>query len=263
MTSADGPEQRHGDSLARSRGQAVSEVHPRLQAVELTKQYEDGVLALDHVSFSVFPGQVYAMLGANGAGKTTTINLFLNFIDPTSGEARVGGIVSHKKPLEAKACLAYVSENVMLYPNLTALQNLDFFARLGGRSGCTRADLESVLRRVGLQADAHDKRLKSFSKGMRQKCGLAIAIIKNAPAIILDEPTAGLDPQAVREFLGLLDQLRSEDKAILMSTHDLFRAREIADIVGMMRRGRLVLQRSRADLEQENLEELYLRYMAD
>jgi len=101
---------------------------PYLEAVDLTKRYEDGVLALDHVSFAVQPGQIFAMLGGNGAGKTTTINLFLNLLDPTSGEARINGIVSHKEPLEAKKHVAFVSENVMLYPNFTAIQNLDFFA---------------------------------------------------------------------------------------------------------------------------------------
>jgi len=100
---------------------------PLLEAIDLTKRYEDGVLALDHVSFSVYPGQIYTMLGANGAGKTTAINLFLNFIDPTEGEARIDDILSHKAPLKAKKKVAYVSENVMLYPNFTAIQNLNYF----------------------------------------------------------------------------------------------------------------------------------------
>ena len=102
-----------------------------LEAEGLSKRYEDGKLALDSLSLQVWPGQVYAMLGGNGAGKSTAINLFLNFIEPTEGEARVDGIVTHRYPLEAKKRLAFVSENVMLYPNFTAIQNLDFFARLG------------------------------------------------------------------------------------------------------------------------------------
>ena len=167
-----------------------SRSRPLLEAVNLTKRYEDDTLALDDVSFSVSPGMVYAMLGGNGAGKTTTINLFLNFIEPTSGEARVDGIVTHKDPLAAKAKLAYVSENVMLYPNFTAIQNVDFFARLGGKTQYRRSDYEEVLGRVGLQSSAFDRRLKGFSKGMRQKCGIAIAILKDAPAILLDEPTS-------------------------------------------------------------------------
>jgi len=233
-----------------------------IEAINLSKRYEDGALALDQVSFSVHPGKIYAMLGANGAGKTTTINIFLNFIEPTNGEARINGIVTHQEPLRAKEKVAYVSENVMLYTNFTALQNLDYFARLGGKTQYTKSDYRNVLLRVGLDEQAHNKRLKTFSKGMRQKCGIAIAILKDAPAILLDEPTSGLDPKAGFEFLQLLTSLRDEGKAILMSTHDIFRAKEIADTVGIMNRGKLVMQREQSELVGENLEELYLHYMA-
>jgi ABC-2 type transport system ATP-binding protein len=126
----------------------------------------------------------------------------------------------------------------------------------------TRSDYRDALLRVGLQEEAHDRRLKGFSKGMRQKCGIAIAILKNAPAILLVEPTSGLDPQAGHDFLGLLASLRAEGKAILMSTHDIFRAREIADTVGIMNRGRLVMERSAKELGHEELQELYMRHMA-
>ena len=233
----------------------------RLEAIKLSKRYEDGTLALNNVSFQVSPGSIYAMLGGNGAGKTTTINLFLNFIEPTEGEARIDGIVTHKEPLRAKKNIAYVSENVMLYPNFTALQNLDFFAKLGGKSEYSKNDYRDVLMRVGLDEAAHGRRLKGYSKGMRQKCGIAIAILKDAPAILLDEPTSGLDPSAGLEFIRLLNDLRDEGKAILMSTHDIFRAKEIADTIGIMNRGELVMERSAAELEGENLEQLYVQYM--
>lgn len=235
---------------------------PLLQAVALTKRYEDGVVALDNVNFSVRPGEIFAMLGANGAGKTTTINIFLNFIEPTSGEALIAGTATHKDPLTAKKHVAYVSENVMLYQNFTAIQNLEYFARLGGRSDITRDECHAVLNRVGLQESAHHKRLRGFSKGMRQKCGIAIAILKHAPAILLDEPTSGLDPQAAFEFQRLLGSLRDEGKAILMSTHDIFRAKEVATTIGIMSKGRLVMQESAAELAGANLEELYMQYMA-
>ena len=234
---------------------------PMLEAVDLTKRYEDGVLALDHVSFSVYPGQLYAMLGGNGAGKTTTINLFLNFIEPTEGEARINGIVTHREPLKAKSNVAYVSENVMLYPNFTAIQNLDYFSRLGGKTTYTEDDYRRVLNRVSLQPEAHRKRLKSYSKGMRQKCGIAIAILKDAPVILLDEPTSGLDPKAGFEFMQLLQSLRDEGKTILMSTHDIFRAKESADIIGIMNHGKLVMQKTGKELADQNLEQLYLQFM--
>ena len=235
---------------------------PRLEAVNLTKRYEDGVLALDHVSFNVMPSQIFAVLGGNGAGKTTTINLFLNLLEPTEGEARVCGIVSHREPLRAKALVAFVSENVMLYPNFTAMQNLDFFSRLGGKTAYTADDYHRVLDRVGLARESHRKRLRGFSKGMRQKCGIAIAILKDAPAILLDEPTSGLDPKAGHEFLTLLDELRSEGKAILMSTHDIFRAREISDVIAIMDNGRVIMQKKAAELAGQDLEMLYMKYMA-
>jgi ABC-2 type transport system ATP-binding protein len=186
----------------------------------------------------------------------------LNFIDPTEGEARINGLATHRDPLTAKANVAYVSENVMLYPNFSALQNLDFFAKLGGKTKYTKQDYRDVLLRVGLEEVAHNRKLKGYSKGMRQKCGIAIAILKDAPAILLDEPTSGLDPSAGMEFIRLLADLRNEGKAILMSTHDIFRAKEIADTIGIMNQGVLVMERDAEELEGEDLEKLYVQYMA-
>lgn len=240
----------------------IQESRPLIEAVNLTKRYEDGVLALDHVSFSVPRGHILVMLGGNGAGKTTTINLFLNFVEPTDGEARIDGIVTHKEPLRAKEKVSYVSENVMLYPNFTAVQNLDFFARLGGRMDYTKDEYRDVLLRVGLMESSHNKRLKTFSKGMRQKCGIAIAIIKEAPVILLDEPTSGLDPKAGRDFIDLVASLRQEGKAILMSTHDIFRARDVADTVAIMDGGRVVMMQEAASLGGRELEDIYMQHMS-
>jgi ABC-2 type transport system ATP-binding protein len=149
----------------------------------------------------------------------------------------------------------------MLYENFTARQNLEFFAKLGGRTRLGKDDAYATLRRVGLQEKAFEQRLKVFSKGMRQKLGIAIAIIKDAPNVLLDEPTVGLDPKAGSEFMALLKGLRDEGKAIFMSTHDVFRAKEHADRVGIMKEGRLVTVRTRQELAAENLERLYLEYM--
>ena len=235
---------------------------PMLETENLSKRYEDGVLALDRLSLAVRPGEIYAMLGGNGAGKTTTIHLFLNFIEPTAGEARIAGIPTHVRPLEAKQKVAFVSENVSLYPSFTAVQNLEFFTRLGGRTKCTADDYHKALERVGLDNEAHDKRLRGFSKGMRQKCALAIAILADTPAILLDEPTSGLDPKAGLEFIAILRALREEGKTILMSTHDLFRAKQVADRIGIMNRGSLVAERTKRELEHEDLEALYVSFMA-
>jgi ABC-2 type transport system ATP-binding protein len=232
-----------------------------IQAIDLTKRYEDNLLALDHLNLNIQSSQIYCLLGANGAGKTTTINLFFNFIEPTSGTATINGRDCTKEPLEAKKYAAYVSENVMLYGNFTASQNLDFFTKLAGRKDLKKEDYHMVMRQVGLPERAFEQRVKTFSKGMRQKLGIAIAILKQAPTLLLDEPTAGLDPKAAADFIELLFKLRNEGKAILMSTHDVFRAKEVADKVGIMKEGVLIMERSREELLHEDLEKLYLKYM--
>jgi ABC-2 type transport system ATP-binding protein len=194
-------------------------------------------------------------------GKTTTINLFLNFIPPTTGTCYINGIDVNRDPLGAKKYVSFVSENVMLYGNFTARQNLDFFAKLGRKLSLKKEDYYRVMRRVSLQDNAFEQKVKTFSKGMRQKLGIAIAVIKDAPAILLDEPTAGLDPKAAEEFLEILSELKKEGKAILMSTHDIFRAKEIGDRVGIMKEGRLVLERTREELRFEDLVKVYIDYM--
>jgi ABC-2 type transport system ATP-binding protein len=208
-------------------------------------------------------GEIFCLLGANGAGKTTTINLFLNFIDPTDGKTLINSIDSSRDPLEAKKYVSYVSENVMLYGNFTARQNLDFFAKLGGKKDLSKEDYYKVMREVGLQEKAFEMKLKNFSKGMRQKLGISIAVIKDAPNILLDEPTSGLDPKAAAEFLKILTGLKAEGKAIFMSTHDIFRAKMVADRVGIMKEGRLVMMRTREEFLEEDLEKIYLDYMQE
>ncbi|MHB8056146.1 MAG: ATP-binding cassette domain-containing protein, partial [Candidatus Aminicenantales bacterium] len=160
-----------------------------------------------------------------------------------------------------KEFVSFVSENVMLYGNFTAIQNLDYFTKLAGKRNLTKADYAAVLQSVGLQKDAYDARSKTYSKGMRQKLGLAIAIIKDAPNVILDEPTSGLDPKSGQEFLDLLAVMKDKGKSVLMSTHDIFRAKMIADRVGFMKNGKLGLLKTRKELEGEDLTELYIQYM--
>jgi ABC-2 type transport system ATP-binding protein len=234
-----------------------------LQAIDLTKRYEDQQLALDALNLEIKEGEIFFLLGANGAGKTTTINLFLNFIEPTGGKALINGIDVTKEPLESKKYVSYVSENVMLYGNFTARQNLDFFAKLGGKTNLTKEDYYMRMREVGLQEDAFEKKLKTFSKGMRQKVGLTIAIIKDAPNILLDEPTAGLDPKAAAELLQILVNQKRQGKSILMCTHDIFRAKNIADRVGIMKEGRLVMVRTREEFMEDDLEKIYMDYMQE
>lgn len=233
-----------------------------LETRDLTKVYDNTILAVNKLNLKVERGEIYVVLGANGAGKSTAIAMLLNFIDPTSGTAFVNEIEIPRFPLDAKKHLAYVSENVELYRNFTARQNLEFFAKLGGRKKVTQAELDEALARVGLPEDSFKRRVKTFSKGMRQRLGIAIAIMKQADVVLLDEPTSGLDPKGGADFLNLLRELRAEGKAIFMSTHDIFRAKEIADRLGILVEGNLVLELTREEIENEDLEALYIRYVA-
>ncbi len=232
-----------------------------LEVRDLTKVYDNTVRAVNNLNLTVNSGEIFVMLGANGAGKTTTMDLILGFIEPTEGTALINDIDVVKDPLEAKKYVAYVSENVMLYGNFTARQNLDFFTKLGGNKKASKEDYDTAMRRVGLQEEAFRRRVKNFSKGMRQRLGIAIAIMKDAKLVLLDEPTSGLDPKGGAEFLELLRGLKAEGKAIFMSTHDIFRAKQIADRLGIMTNGNLATVLAREEIEQADLEQLYLQYV--
>lgn len=233
-----------------------------LQAIDLTKSYGSH-LALERLNLNIDRGEVFCLLGANGAGKTTTINLFLNFTDPTSGKALIDGLDVTEHPYETKRRLAYIPETVMLYKNLTGLENLEFFATLGTDRKFSESELLEYLQRAGLQREAAARRVGGYSKGMRQKVGIAIALAKQAKALLLDEPTSGLDPAASNEFSALLTKLSEEGVAILMATHDLFRAKESGTRVGIMKHGRLVETMHTRDIGHTELEEIYLHHMKD
>ena len=228
-----------------------------LQATNLTKNY-GGHHALTDLNLSVAPGEVYCLLGANGAGKTTTINLFMSFIQPTSGQVKVNGLDA--QALETKKYLAYIPENLNLYGNLTGLENLQFFAGLGGAKPDNLAS-EKLLGSVGLQPEAIHKRVSRYSKGMRQKVGIAIAKAKQADNLLLDEPTSGLDPQASNDFARLLQDMKENRVAILMATHDLFRAKESGTHIGIMKAGMLVHSLKSDEITLTELENLYLETM--
>ncbi|MBM3725904.1 MAG: ABC transporter ATP-binding protein [Acidobacteria bacterium] len=232
-----------------------------LEANALSKSY-NGTTALHPLDLRIEPGEIFCLLGANGAGKTTTINLFLNFIPPSSGTAKIGGLDVVQQPLESKRLLAYIPEQVMLYKNLTGIENLEYFTSLaGGRH--SKAELMGFLEEAGLARTEADKRVGAYSKGMRQKVGIAIAIAKKARALLLDEPTSGLDPKASNEFSELLKKLSGSGAAILMATHDLFRAKETGTRVGIMKHGHLVARYSTSELGHADLERIYLEHMHD
>ncbi|MDX1906163.1 MAG: ABC transporter ATP-binding protein [Bacteroidia bacterium] len=230
-----------------------------ISAQQLTKHYGDKV-ALDKLSLDIAPGEIFCLLGQNGAGKTTTINCFLGFVQPTSGTARINGLDVAAHPLESKKHLAYLPEVVMLYPNLTGLENLDYFSRLAGFRH-TKDELHALLTTAGLPENEGVRRVSTYSKGMRQKVGIAIALAKQAKALFLDEPTSGLDPKASNDFSGLLARLKDKKVAILMATHDIFRAKDVANRMGIMKDGQLVnvLDNNSNTLQAREIEELYLQ----
>ncbi len=232
-----------------------------LEARQLCKNYGD-VAALESLNLSVGPGEIYCLLGANGAGKTTTINLLLGFITPTSGQALVGEVDVARDAAAARRQLAYIPETVMLYGALSGLENLEYFSRLSGQHH-DQQTLRGFLARAGLAADAHARPLKGYSKGMRQKVGVAIALAKQARALLLDEPTSGLDPKASNEFSHLILDLARHGAAILMATHDLFRAKETGTRIGIMREGVLLAEFAAADVSHSELEDAYLEHMED
>ncbi|MBK7709087.1 MAG: ABC transporter ATP-binding protein [Acidobacteria bacterium] len=233
-----------------------------LKAVELSKNY-NGNIALDSLNLNIDAGEVYCLLGANGAGKTTTINLFLNFIDPSGGQALINGIDVVRDPLETKKFIAYIPEQVNLYKNLSGLENLEYFSTLAGEANYPKDDLFGFFDEVGLQRDAAQRRVSTYSKGMRQKVGIAIALAKKAKALLLDEPTSGLDPKASNEFSELLKKLSTQGCAVLMATHDLFRAKDTGTRVGIMKHGRLLTEMTTAEIGHADLERIYLEHMND
>lgn len=233
-----------------------------LEAINLTKAY-NGAVALDSLNLKIEPGEVFCLLGANGAGKTTTINLFLNFIEPTAGVAKINGLDVTAQPLETKKFIAYIPEQVMLYKNLTGLENLEYFSALAGHDNYSREQLLDFFDQVGLPREAAERRVSAYSKGMRQKVGIAIALAKQAEALLLDEPTSGLDPKASNEFSELLKKLSDQGVAVLMATHDLFRAKESGTRVGIMRHGKLMTTLKTEEIGHADLERIYLEHMHD
>ncbi|NJN28852.1 MAG: ABC transporter ATP-binding protein [Cyclobacteriaceae bacterium] len=230
-----------------------------IQAIDLSKKYGEHEVLTD-LNLTISSGEVFCLLGANGAGKTTTINLFMGFIQPSSGKAKVNDLDVTTQSSETKNHLAYIPENLNLYGNLTGLENLQFFAGLGGEKP-DKSAAEQLLRSVGLQQEALNKYVSQYSKGMRQKVGIAIAKAKQADNLLLDEPTSGLDPQASNDFARLLQDMRQNNVAILMATHDLFRAKESGTHIGIMKAGKLIHSLKSDDITTAELEKLYLETM--
>jgi ABC-2 type transport system ATP-binding protein len=218
-----------------------------IAAQGLTKRYGKAI-AVDQISFGIRKGEVFGLLGPNGAGKTTTILMMLGLTEISSGSVSVLGFNPARSPLEVKRHVGYLPDSVGFYDHLTAMENLAYTAKLMGLSLAERAlRIADALSRVRLTEVAH-KRVATFSRGMRQRLGLAEIIVKRAEIAILDEPTSGLDPQATIEFLELIGELKRGGTTVLLSSHLLDQVQRICDRVALFQAGRIVMMGTVAEL---------------
>jgi ABC-2 type transport system ATP-binding protein len=223
-----------------------------IEAKGLTKRY-GSELAVDHISFTVGRGEIFGLLGPNGAGKTTTILMMLGLTDISEGEVRVLGFDPAREPLSVKRRVGYLPDTVGFYDNLTAADNLRYTARLiGFRLAEREKRIADALERVGL-AESADKRVDTFSRGMRQRLGLAEILMKGAQIAILDEPTSGLDPHATAELLAMIRGFKSEGVSVLLSSHLLERVQSVCDRVALFSAGKIALMGTVPDLGREVL----------
>ena len=233
-----------------SPSQKRSSVTPVIQLENVSKQYGFKT-AVDQLNLTIYEGEVFGLLGPNGAGKTTTILMLLGLIEPTRGKATVLGIDATRNPLQVKKQVGYLPDDVGFYEDLTGLENLRLTARLNGFSE-EEADAaaQTLLKRVGLE-EAAEQKAGTYSRGMRQRLGLADTLIKRPKIIVLDEPTLGIDPEGVRSFLSLIRTLSTEEGiTVLLSSHHLHQVQAICDRVGLFIDGRLLAVGTIAELAQ-------------
>lgn len=238
----------------------------------LTKRYGKQV-AVNGLTLEVKPGEIFGFLGPNGAGKTTTLLMLLGLSEPTSGTARVCGHDPTREPLLVKRLVGYLPENVGFYEDMTAVQNLTYVAHLNGiRDGGLRHRMEALLDQVGLLAEAR-KRVGAYSRGMRQRLGIAEVLLKDPKVAFLDEPTLGLDPDGTQKMLDFITDLsRRKQITVFFSSHLLDQVQRVSDRVGIMLKGHLVAagpiqelakQKLGVDQERYTLEEIYMRYFRE
>mgnify|MGYP001464203773 FL=1 len=230
-----------------------------IQIQNVSKSFK-GTSAIKNLTLKVNKGEILGLLGANGAGKSTTINILLGFLNPDSGNVHINDIDTSKNAQKTRKHIGYIPENVNLYPYLSGSENLDYFCKLAGLK-YSKSELENYLNICGLQSEAQHKKVSGYSKGMRQKVGIAIAYAKKATVYLLDEPASGLDPLASNELSILLKKLASEGATILMASHDIFRVREVCNRIGILKNGVLVKELKSKDVSANELETLYLKFM--
>ena len=213
---------------------------PIIELTGLTKKYGK-FTAVDNLDLTIYKGEVFGFLGPNGAGKSTTILMMLGMTEPTHGIVNVCGINATTNPIKVKKKVGYLPEDVGFYDQMKGIENLCYTAQLNGRSGQEAVQKASrLMEQVGL-SEQLKKKTGKYSKGMRQRLGLADVLIKDPEVVILDEPTTGIDPAGVREFIGLIRYLSRENGlTILFSSHHLDQAQQVCDRVGLFNEGKLL-----------------------
>lgn len=211
-----------------------------IRTVGLTKQYDE-VTAVSGLNLEIQQGEVFGLLGPNGAGKTTTTLMLLGLTEPTSGTASIDGHDCTKDPISVKSIVGYLPDSVGFYPELTGRENLRFTGQLNGLSSAVcEARIDALLERVGMTYAA-DRKTGGYSRGMKQRLGIADVLMKDPKVIIMDEPTLGIDPEGMRELIALIRELSVQDgRTILISSHQLYQIQQICDRVGIFVKGKLI-----------------------
>lgn len=232
-----------------------------IQTLGLTRRQDDGHLRPDHISFNVSPGQVYCLLGTPRSGKTTIINLLVGLLKPTAGRALINNIDCEIKPVEVRRHLTHIPSDLQFSVDLTPQQNLEYFAALGGKRDLENREIRMVMREVKIPEKAFALRTRLLPHEMRQRLGIALAMLKQTPVLLADEPTLGCDAQATRDFVELLPLLKERGVAVLFCTRDPFLAGQIADVVGLLKEGVLILESTRDQFRTEPIDQLYRKYL--
>src|SRR5579885_1759124 len=241
-----------------------------IEARSLSKRFQDKkrgeVRAVEGVSFTCKPGQIYGLLGANGAGKTTTLRMLATILEPTDGTALICGHDIVQEPEKVRACVGFLSTATALYPRLTAQEIVEYFGRLNGLDEATLNNrINEIFSRLDMNG-FRDRRCDKLSTGMKQKTSIARTLVHDPPVMIFDEPTSGLDVMAARSIISFIKECRDNGKTVIFSTHIMSEVEKLCDIVGIIQSGKLLTEGTLEELRQkhgeQDLEEIFVKVVA-
>jgi sodium transport system ATP-binding protein len=238
-----------------------------IEARQLVKRFRDKkrgeVRAVDHVSFSCRPGEIYGLLGANGAGKTTTLRMLATILEPSEGTAIVAGYDVRKEPQKVRSCVGFLSTATALYGRLTALEMVQYFGRLHGLEEPALAQrINAIFDRLEMN-EFRDRRCDKLSTGMKQKVSIARTLVHDPSVMVFDEPTVGLDVMAARTIASFIRECRDQGKTVVFSTHVMSEVEKLCDHIGIIHGGKLLAEGTLADLRRtfgiQDLEDIFVK----